>query len=265
MRSTAVLSAASALLAVLLLAAPARAEVVAKDVDYSHGDVALRGCIAYDAAVSAKRPGVLIVHAWRGLGDFAREKAKELAKLGYVAFALDMYGKGVYAKDDREAAGLAGRFYQDRALMRARARAGLEALKRDVRVDATRLGAIGFCFGGTVVLELARDGEDLDGVVSFHGGLTFPDAPRPAGVKARVLVCHGADDPMVPPEDVLSFWKAMREARARYEILVLSGAVHAFTDPEAGSDPARGVAYHEEAARMSWHAMDGLFREVFAR
>ena len=252
------------LAALVLFAGLARAEIVAEEVDYAHGDVALRGFVAYDDAHEGKRPGVLLVHARRGHGENVRAKAKEIAKLGYVAFALDMYGKGVYAKDRQEAAKLAGGFYANRELLRARATAGLEQLKSHPRADATRLGAIGFCFGGTVVLELARHGADLDAVVSFHGGLKFADAPAEGEVKARVLVCHGADDPHVPPEQVVKFWKEMAAARARYEILILSGAVHAFTDPDAGDDPSTGAAYHAEAARMAWHAMHGLFRETLA-
>jgi dienelactone hydrolase len=255
--------------ALVLLAAAARAEVVGNDVAYTakSGDELLtfEGYAAWDVAVPGKRPGVLVVHAWRGLDDFAKEKARELAKMGYVAFAVDMYGKGVRAKDDAEAAKLAGGFYRDRALMRERARAGLEILRKMEEVDASRVGAIGFCFGGTVVLELGRAGEDLRAVVSFHGGLQFPDPPKAEGVRARVLVCHGADDPHVPPEQVLALWKELQAARARYEILVLSGAVHAFTDPAAGDDPSRGAAYQPEAARTAWHAMAGTFAEALAR
>lgn len=253
-----------AALALAVFAGTARAEIVTKEVDYAHGDTALRGYAAWDDAREGKLPGVLVVHAWRGHGDNARAKARELAGLGYVAFALDMYGKGVYAKDNQEAAKLAGGFYGDRDLMRTRAQAGLAQLEALSKVDTEHLGAIGFCFGGTVVLELARHGEDLDGVVSFHGGLKFTDAPTQGDVKARVLVCHGADDPLVPPEDVVRFWKEMQAAKARYEILVLSGAVHAFTDPGAGDDPSRGAAYNAEAARVAWHSMHGMFREIFA-
>lgn len=254
-----------AVLALAVFAGTAHAGVVGKDVEYAHGDVALKGYVAYDDALPGKRPGVLVVHAWRGHGENAEAKARELAELGYVAFALDMYGKGVYAKDNAEAAKLAGGFYRDRALMRARAQAGLAQLKAQPNVDPGRLGAIGFCFGGTVVLELARHGEALDGVVSFHGGLKFVDAPEEGAVKARVLLCTGADDPHVPPEDVVKFWKEMQAAKATYQLLVLSGAVHAFTDPGAGDDPSGGVAYDAEAARIAWHAMHGMFREVFAQ
>ena len=254
-----------ALVALVVLAGTAHAGVVGKDVEYRHGDVALKGYVAYDDAREGKLPGVLVVHAWRGHGENAQAKARELAQLGYVAFALDMYGKGVYAKDSQEAAKLAGGFYGNRELMRTRAQAGLAQLKAQPNVDPERLGAIGFCFGGTVVLELARHGEALDGVVSFHGGLKFTDAPAEGEVKARVLVCHGADDPHVPPEDVVKFWKEMQAAKANYQLLVLSGAVHAFTDPDAGDDPSRGAAYDAEAARIAWHSMHGMFRELFAR
>lgn len=254
-----------ALVALVFAAGTAQAEIVGKSVDYAHGDLALQGYVAYDDAREGKLPGVLIVHAWRGHGENAQAKARELAKMGYVAFALDMYGKGVFAKSNDEARKLATRFYGNRELMRTRAQSGLAQLRAQPKCDAERVGAIGFCFGGTVVLELARSGEDLDGVVSFHGGLKFDDAPSEGQVKARVLVCHGADDPLVPPEDVVTFWKEMQAAKARYELLILSGAVHSFTDPGAGDDPSRGVAYNAEAARVAWHSMHGMFREVFAK
>lgn len=256
---------AAACAAFVAFAGTARAEIVTRSVDYQDGDTALRGYAAWDDAREGRLPGVLVVHAWRGHGENAEAKARQLAELGYVAFALDMYGKGVFAKDNQEAARLAGPFYADRELMRSRARAGLAQLKALPKVDPERLAAIGFCFGGTVVLELARHGEALDGVVSFHGGLKFTDAPAEGEVKARVLVCHGADDPHVPPEDVLQLWKDLRGAKAHYEIMVLSGAVHAFTDPTAGNDPSQGVAYNAEATRIAWHAMDGMFHEIFAR
>lgn len=251
------------LVAAALLATPAQAEVEGKAVDYTHGDVALRGYVAHDTAVTGPRPAVLIVHAWRGHGEFVQEQARRLAEQGYLAFALDMYGKGVYAKDNREAAALAGRFYGDRALMLARTRAGLEWMKQHPAADASRVGAMGYCFGGTVVLQLARDGEDLAGVVSFHGGLSFETEPTEGSVKAEVLVLHGADDPLVPPADVLAFWTSMQAAKAKYQIRVFSGAVHAFTDKAAGDDPSRGAAYDHAAAVRSWHAMTRHFQEVF--
>jgi len=259
--------AAAALL--VAFAGYAHAEVVTNEIDYTHGDVALRGFAAWTKAEgqadAPKRPGVLLVHAWWGHGDVVREKARRIAELGYVAFALDMYGKGVFAKDREEAARRAGGFYGDRPLMRARALAGLDQLEKLETVDATKLGAIGFCFGGTVVLELARHGVDLDAVVSFHGGLKFTDEPKEGGVQAHVLVCHGADDPYVPPEDVVAFWKSMAKAKAHYDLLVISGAVHSFTHEDAGDDPSTGAAYHARAAKTSWEAMHRVFEEVFAQ
>ena len=173
-------------------------------ITYRHGDVELQGWLQRPegADSGARLPAVLVCHAWRGHGEFVRKVAQRLARDGYVAFALDMYGKGVYAKDNAEAAKLAGPFYTDAALIRGRARAGLEVLRNRPEVDPARIGAVGFCFGGTTVLELARDGAPLAAAVSFHGGLKTK-APAEAGaVKTRLLVCHGGDDPYVAPVGV---------------------------------------------------------------
>ena len=234
-----------------------------KVVDYTDGELALQGWVHAPADAKGKRPGVLIVHAWRGHGAFVRKVAADMASKGYVAFALDMYGKGVYAKDNSEAAKLAGPFYGDPAMMRRRARAGLEQLLAQPGVDATRIAAIGFCFGGTTVLELARDGADIAGVVSFHGGLKTK-APATGGVKAKILICHGADDPYVPKQELVACWEDLQKAKADYQILMLADAVHAFTDPEAGDDPSRGAAYAQKAAERAWRATDRFFGEVFA-
>ncbi len=232
-------------------------------MEYNHGDVVLEGFLARpDGGQDTKRPAVLIVHAWRGHDAFVRGKARELAELGYVAFALDMYGKGVRAKDNSEAATLAGTYKGDRKLMRARARAGLDVLRRDKGVDATRIAAIGYCFGGTTVLELARDGADIAGVVSFHGGLDTTLPAKKSEVKAKILLAHGGDDPFVPDEQLMSCWKELRDARADYQILILSDAVHSFTDPDAGDDPSRGAAYDAKAAARAWTAMRSFFAEI---
>ncbi len=243
-----------------LAAAAARAEVTGKPVPYRHGDVALEGYLARDDGGGGKRAGILIAHAWRGHSDFVRGVARDLAARGYVAFALDMYGEGVYAKDNQEAGRLAGRFKNDRSLMRERARAGLEVLKRQPDVDPARIVAIGFCFGGTVVLELARDGADLAGVVTFHGGLETPMPAEKGAVKPALLILHGGDDPHVPPNEVLAFWQEMKDAGASYELVILSGAVHAFTDPGAGDDPSKGAAYDERAAKRAWTLAYDFFR-----
>lgn len=245
------------------LATAARADLESEVIAYADGETALEGYIAYDNAIQGPRPGILVVHDWRGHGEFQREKARELAKMGYVAFALDMYGQGTWGETPQEAGALAGPFKKDRALMRRRARVGLEMLRKHPLCDTDRVGAIGFCFGGTVVLELARDRAPVDVVVTFHGGLDTPDPESTTAIDAKVLVCHGGDDPYVPPEQVATFWKEMRDAGAVYEIVIISGAVHSFTEPGAGDDPSTGVAYDARATRISWDAMRRLFETTF--
>ncbi len=242
----------------------AAAAVRTETVAYRAGDTALQGFVAWDDAVAGPRPGVVVVHEWYGLNDFARAKAQELARLGYVALAADMYGGGKVAADAREAAALSGAVKGDRPLMRARVAAAVAALRSRPECDATRVAAIGFCFGGTTVLELARSGADVAGVVSFHGGL---GTPLPAGkgeVKARVLVLHGAADPHVPPEEVQAFTKEMEESGADWQLVSYGHAVHSFTNPAAGDDPSRGAAYDAKAAARSWEQMQLFFREILA-
>jgi dienelactone hydrolase len=243
----------------------AHAELKTRVIEYKHEDKSLEGYLAYDDAATGKRPGVLVFHDWTGHNPFARQKAEQLAKLGYVAFAVDTYGKGVRAKDPKEAAALAAVYKNDRKLMRARAAAGLEVLKAQPEVDAKRLGAIGFCFGGTCALELARSGADLAGVVSFHGGLATPHPEDAKNVKGKVLALHGADDPFVPAEEVAGFEDEMRKARVDWQLVKYGGAVHGFTNPDAGKDPSKGAAYDEAADRRSWAAMRDFFAEVFGK
>ena len=246
--------------------APSKSPVTTSTIAYTHDEVELEGYLARPAEGATKhdRAAVLIVHAWRGHGDFVRERAKRLAQQGYIAFALDMYGKGVLAKDNAEAAKLAGPFYAAPSLMRGRAKAGLNTLLTQDGVDAKRVAAIGFCFGGTTVLEMARAGMPLAGVVSFHGGLKTKQKAAPGTIRARVLVAHGGDDPYVPAADVLAFWQEMQEAKADHQILILSDAVHAFTDPAAGDDASKGAAYSKAAADRSFAAMNRFFREILA-
>lgn len=252
------------LLAVLALVPHAAAEIVTRAVEYSHGDTKLIGYLAYDDAAQGKRPGVLVVHEWWGLNDYAKRRARELAGLGYVAFAADIYGDGKTAATREEAGALAGRFRGgDGSLLRERTAAGLEALRTQENVDPQRLAAIGYCFGGTAVLELARAGADLDLVVSFHGGLGTKQPASKGDIKGTVLVLNGAADPMVPPEERAAFMKEMDEAGADWVFVEYSGAVHAFTNPSAGSDPSRGAAYDEKADRRSWEAMKAALAEAF--
>lgn len=245
------------------VAPEALATVRAEVVEYRHGDVVLEGFLAYDDASEAKRPGVLVVHEWQGLGDYVKRRAQQLAELGYVAFAADLYGKGVRAKDHAEAATLSGIYRSDRRLMRARVLAALDELKRHALTDAEHVAAIGYCFGGTTVLELARSGAAIAGVVSFHGGLDTPHPEDARHITARILVLHGAEDPFVPPEQVAAFEQEMRDAGVSYQLIRYEGAVHSFTVPEAGNDPSTGMAYHPEADRQSWAAMQEFLARIF--
>ena len=246
-----------------LVAVAAVAEVKTKTVEYRDGEVVLEGFLAWDDAVKGPRPGVLIVHQWMGVTDNERMRAEQLAALGYVAFAADVYGKGVRPANQQEAGALAGKYKGDRALLRSRVAAGLAELKRQPLVDERRVAAIGYCFGGTAVLELARSGADVAGVVSFHGGLDSPSPADGKNIRAKVLVLHGADDPFVPAADIAAFQQELRQAGVDWQMVYYSGAVHSFTQKEAGSDASRGAAYNERADRRSWQAMREFFAEIF--
>lgn len=250
------------LIIVLALAACAQAEVKTEVVEYRHGDKVLEGYLAYDDSFQGPRPGVLVVHEWKGLGPYEQGRARQLAELGYVAFAADIYGKGERAETREEARALATTYRQDVALLRARALRGLEVLKHDKRVDARRVAAIGYCFGGQAVLELARSGADLQGVVSFHGRLATPNPEDAKNIKARLLVLHGADDPSVKPDEIAAFQEEMRKAGVDWQMVFYGGAVHSFTNPASGDDPSRGAAYNERADKRSWEEMKRFFEEV---
>lgn len=246
----------------LALTGIARAEIKTEAVEYKQGDVVLQGYHAYDDSISGKRPGVLIVHQWKGLGDYEKKRAEMLAKLGYNVLAADIYGKGVRAENPKDAGALAGKYKSDRALMRERVKAGLEALRKDERTDTKKTAAIGYCFGGTTVLELARSGADVNGVVSFHGGLSSPTPEDAKNIKGKVLVLHGADDPHVNPE-VPGFQDEMRQAKVDWEFVAYGNAVHSFTDWNAGNDNSKGAAYNEKADKRSWEDMKQFFAELF--
>jgi dienelactone hydrolase len=249
---------------VLVAASTASAAITSKTVEYSHGGTTLEGFMAWDDAIKGTRPAVLIVHQWMGLTDYERMRAEQLAKLGYVAFAVDVYGKGVRPANPGEAGGLAGKYKGDRALLRARVAAGLDALRASGLADAKRIAAIGYCFGGTAALELARSGADIAGVVSFHGGLDSPSPADGKSIRAKVLVLHGADDPYVPAKDIAAFQQELRDAKVDWQMVYYSGAVHSFTQKAAGNDPSKGSAYDERADRRSWQAMLSFLEEVFA-
>ncbi|WP_306590195.1 dienelactone hydrolase family protein [Geothrix sp. 21YS21S-4] len=230
---------------------------------YGNGPVKLAGYLSLPANAKGKVPGVVVIHQWMGLTDHERKVSDDLAKLGYAALAADIYGEGVRPKDGAEAGKLAGSYKGDRALYRRRIAAALDALKAQKGVDGARMAVIGFCFGGTGALEAARGGLPVKGVVSFHGGLDVPADFKPGAVSAKVLVCHGADDPFVPAKDVAAFQDEMRTSKADYVFVAYAGAVHAFTQKEAGGDNSKGAAYNEAAHRRSWQHMRDFLAEIF--
>lgn len=248
---------------VLALTAGVAAAVKTEVVEYKLGDVTLEGYLAYDEAQTGARPGVVIVHQWRGLTENEKMRARMLAELGYVALAVDVYGKGVRPATNEEAAKEAGKYYADTKLLRDRLQAGLQALLANKLVDAKRVAAIGYCFGGSAVLELARSGAPLAGVVSFHGGLKTGNPADAANIKGKALVCHGAEDTYVPMADVQAFMEEMKAANVDYQFIAYSGAVHSFTQKEAGDDKTKGSAYNANADRRSWQAMRDFFAEIF--
>lgn len=256
---------ALAIIAALTLMANVQAEVQTKVVQYSDGNVKLEGFVAWDATrTGGAAPGVLVVHQWLGLTDYEKSRCRQLADLGYVAFALDIYGDGVRPNGPQEAGKLANVYKQDRALYRRRLNLGLEQLRAQPGVAKQQIAAIGYCFGGTGVLELARSGAELAGVVSFHGGLDSPNPADGRNIKAKVLICHGADDPFVPAADIEAMKKELNAAGVDWQMIYYSHAVHSFTQPMAGNDNSRGAAYNERADKRSWNAMQSFFKEIFA-
>lgn len=253
------------LLLTLLLPALAHAAVETKTVEYRQGDSRLVGYLAYPKDVKAPLPGILVVHEWMGLNDYAKHRADQLAELGYIAFAADIYGDGKIAANREEAGKLAGSYKNDRPLLRARVAAGLATLKAQPGVAGDKIAAIGYCFGGTAVLELARSGADIAGVVSFHGGLDTPTSQDAKNIRAKVLALHGADDPYVPADQVAAFENEMRQAGVDWQLIVYGGAVHGFTNPANGTDNSKGAAYNALADARSWVAMQQFFNELFAK
>ena len=231
-------------------------------IEYSHAGTVLEGFLANPARAGERRPAVLVSHAWAGRDDFAIARAKALAELGYAAFALDNYGKGVLGANNEENSNLIGPFMADRALLRDRLLAGLQTLRAQPGVDPDRIAIMGYCFGGLCALDLARSGADIRGAISIHG-LLLPNGLDPRPIKARVLALHGYADPMVPPEQVVAFGKEMSDAGVDWQLHAYGGVLHAFTVPEA-NDPGFGTVYNAGAERRSWRALVDFLEEIFA-
>jgi dienelactone hydrolase len=231
--------------------------------DPATGDPIVGECfLVWDDAARGPRPAVLVFPEWMGLNDYAKARARQLAELGYVAVAVDVYGNNKQAADAKEAAELSGLFKANRGLLRDRGRRVLETVRKLDEVDGGRVAAIGYCFGGTAVLELARSGAELRGVVSFHGDLSNPSPEDARNIRTRILVLHGAMDPLVPASQVQAFLSELNTVGADYTFVAYGRAVHSFTNPAAGSDPTRGVAYHPDADRRSWQALRAFLEEV---
>ncbi len=259
-----VLSVAAAVLAVST-SAMAKQDVVGRTVTYTAQGVALKGYLAHDKDVQGKRPGVLVVHEWWGLNDYARKRARMIAQLGYTALAVDMYGGGKQAEHPDEAGKFSSALMKDFATAKSRFLAAQDLLRKQKSVDPGRIAAIGYCFGGGVVLNMARQGVDLKGVASFHGSLAAVEPTRPGAVKAKVLVLHGADDKFTTPEQVESFKKEMKEAGADFRFISYPGAIHSFTNPDADKYAKKfnlPLGYNAGADNQSWEELKEFLRTV---
>lgn len=232
-------------------------------IDYSSKGDVMQGYVAYDDAMKNPQPAILIVHDWMGLGDFQKEKAQLLAKQGYVAFAVDIYGKGIRPKNSDEAGKLAGKYKEDRPLLRAHILAAFDKLTSMKQVNPDKIVVIGYCFGGMTALELARSGAPIIGTVSFHGALLNPTPENAKNIQGKVLVLHGADDPYVPPSEVNAFKEEMKKGNVKMKFVAYPGAVHAFTNPALGTDNSKGAAYNANADKNSWAEFQKFLKEVF--
>ncbi len=236
-----------------------------ENTTYTGDNITMNGYVVYDENKQGPRPAVLVVHEWWGLNDYAKSRARQLAELGYMAMAIDMFGNGKTADNPQDAGKLAGPFYENTKMAKARFDAALEKIKTYPQTDTSRIGAIGYCFGGAQVLNAAKLGDNLKGVVSFHGNLNVVPANKDL-LKAEILVCHGAADPFVPQAEVEQFKKQMDSIGAKYEVKAYEGAVHAFTNPgatAAGEKFKIPIKYDAAADSASWNDMKAFFRRIF--
>ena len=248
------------ILAVLALALPTTspaAELVEKTIEYQQGKKTFEGFLVYDGDLEGKRPGVLIIHQWTGISEHERGVARELARLGYTAFCADIYGKGIRPSAGQEASKTSGPFREDRSLYRERLNLGLETMKKQPQTDPEATAVIGYCFGGTGALELARSGADIRAAVSFHGGLGNPNPESVKNIRAAIQVHHGADDPYEPMENVNAFIDRMKATDLDWQVSIYANAVHSFTE-ESDRDTSDGAGYNRKADERSWAAMKML-------
>lgn len=256
------------LLVLGLISSTALAAVVGKEVEYKAHGTTLKGYIAWDDAIKGKRPSVLVVHEWWGHNEYARKRARMLAEMGYTAMALDMFGNGKQANHPDEASKFASEVNKNMPVAEARFKAAMKVLQQQKSVDPNHIAAIGYCFGGGIVLEMMRRGVKLDGVASFHGSLASKTTIKPGTIKTKVLVANGADDPFTAPEQIAAFKKEMETAKIDYHFINYPGAKHAFTNPDAtklGQEFNMPLAYNAEADAMSWQELETFLKDIFKK
>ena len=244
----------------------AKPEIECKPVEYTAEGVVMKGCLAYDKDIKGNRPGVLVVHEWWGHNEYARKRARMLANMGYTALAVDMYGDGKQAMHPDDAGKFSSELMKNFDTAKARFMAAFEFLKKQSTVDPGQIAAIGYCFGGGVVLNMARQGIDLKGVASFHGSLTAVKPAEPGTVKAKILVLHGADDKFIKPEQIEGFKQEMKTAGADFQFISYPGVIHSFTNPDADEYAKRfklPLGYNAEADKMSWEELRKFFDAIF--
>ncbi len=254
------------LVAAMFSAGPVCAKVVGRTVEYSAQGMTMKGYLSYDDALKGKRPGVLVVHEWWGLNDYARKRADMLAQLGYTALAVDMYGEGKTASHPDDAGTFSSELMKNFSVAKARFLAAENYLKKQPTVDAGRIAAIGYCFGGGIVLNMAAQGADLKGVASFHGSLSLIKAPKPGEVQAKMLILHGGSDTFATPEQIEKFKNELRGAGASFRFIVYPDAMHSFTNPEStelGKKFSLPLAYNEKADKESWAELQQFLKKIF--
>ncbi|MGD9852006.1 MAG: dienelactone hydrolase family protein [Nitrospirales bacterium] len=248
---------------ILAVSAQVEAKIQLQSILYQHGEAKLEGVLAWDDSIKSKRPGILIVHEWWGLNDYVRTRAEQLAGLGYVAFAVDMYGKGKVTDHGDQASQWAKEVTGNLSVWQARALEGLKVLEAHPQVDPQKLGAIGYCFGGATVMQLVYGGAPVKGIVSFHGSLPIPPASQSINSSAKILIAHGEADPFLTPEHIGNFKTFLDQSRLDWHMVIYGGAQHSFTNPSASQYGMKGVQYQEQADRRSWKHMQVFFDEIF--